>query len=161
MIEELQKYFENLLKGAGSNLVYTFEKDIKDTSPPKFAAIFPLVEELEKSKDKAIIKKSEESEVKRIEKFKRNTTFRLIIADINYKSAEKIYTNFLSEFSEFIKNEDGTYTGFEILKADWENTEDTILKSKILLSIEVLAKTSIYKDYEIKNVTWKGDGEYV
>ena len=160
MIEIYTNYLKKCLNNAGAKIFYTSLKELETSSTSSFTGIFVVSEELEKVYGKKVIYKNNEK-YRRIEKFKRKINFQVLIGDINVLKIENIFTKFMSEIDDKLILENGDVSFIEFSKVDYIDKKDTILKSEVTLQIDITFIELIYKDYPFKDISWRGDGEYV
>lgn len=158
-IEAYKDYFKKLLKSVDISIIYTTTKEI-EIGASTFGAIIVNSEDIEKSNNSINFVNNNLKKIKRKEKFKRNINFQILIGDSNVNKIEERFTKILSEINEYIEDEKGNKSKITLSKAQWIDKDDTILKSKITLIIDISITESIYKDYNYKNIEWGGDGEY-
>lgn len=82
---------------------------------------------------------------KRRKVFSRRLTFKVIIGGYGDEEVETIYENLLSHLDAGIYI-DGNYTELNVGDEDWVEKDDSILRAKVAVEVEITFDGGLYKD---------------
>lgn len=145
MFDECRNYLVSRLQDAGvRSRVITSNKRLKTCQDIRFAAVLFQNESFEFNGSKSKFEKSG-TQIKRMKKYDRETSYTVMIGGGEPEEAEKIYQDFLAGLDEGI-TVDGNYVPLIVEDAEWLDGEDTILRSKLIVSVNIRFNGGIYKD---------------
>ena len=137
------------LKQAGiRGKVYESLKDLKNSNSVQVGAVLRVGEKFARSGSK----KRFDDEGRRRQRnklFERTTVLHVVIADSDEDKVDTVLTKFLSIVSKGFPV-DGNWVDIEIGDADWLEKNDSILKSSVVVELDVTLRGGIYTDTEIK-----------
>lgn len=151
MIEVYQDYIEKKLKEAGiKTKVCRTMKELTTFSNAHVGAAIVHKDKLEREKKNKVYE-VEGSTIKRIRKFRRETTVNVVIGEFEASKCDEIFTRFLALIDRGIHDTSGNYVSIEIDEVDWVDKEDSILQSKIAAQIPITFHGGIYQDATYKS----------
>ena len=152
MYIECRDYLVSKLKEAGiKSKPFTNLKRLKTTQETHVGAVLSDKETFDRSGAKMIFNDQTGARHKRRKLFTRDLAFSVIIGDPDPLQTETIFEAFLKALDTGIYI-DGNYTAITIGEAEWAEEEDSILKAKVAVNIEVKFSGGVYKDSDFKHL---------
>lgn len=146
MLTECRKVLIENLQHAGfkRGQIYTSKKKLSICNESRVAAVLFESDDIAVHRSKRIYVLEGEKH-KRRKKYDREVSFNVVIGEYELEKVEDIYNHFLEELQEGIYVS-GNYVEIVPQKAEWFEDEDTILKSKCAVQLNVVFKGGVYKD---------------
>lgn len=152
MIRE-REYLIKKLKEAGiKSQVYTSMKKLKMAGEMHLGAILHNGDTFERTRKKRIFFSDTGEKMCRTTYLLRNSSFNVVISDPDELKCEEILNTFLDLIGKGLYVDDN-WVEIEIGEADWVEKDDSILKAKIAVQIELTFQgIRTYKDESVKNM---------
>ena len=145
-------YLIKILEESGiRSKVYTSFKKLKQGNELQVAAVLRNGEVFERSGSKKTYIDQEGQRKRRAKLWDRTTSVNVVIADTTEAKVEGILEEFLRRIRKGIEV-DRNWTDIEIGDVDWVEEEDSILKAKVAVQFEVILRSGIYEDRDLKQM---------
>lgn len=145
MISECKQFLIEELKKAGiKSQIHVAEKTLKISSESHIGAVLFQGDNFTRNGSKRQIE-TESGKVLRVKRLDRDIRFSVIIGDYNEDAVERTFDTFISNLPDGI-DVMGNYVEIEISDADWVPKEDSVLKSKLSVQIQITFKGGVYSD---------------
>lgn len=142
-------YLVEVLKQSGARgKIHGSLKALKNCSDIHVCAVLRTGEKFTRSGSKKRYADQEGQRKQRNKLFVRETGLHVVIADSDEEKVESILTAFLKRVAKGVAV-DGNWVGIEVGEADWLEGEDSILKSKVVVELDVTLTGGIYEDVDI------------
>lgn len=147
-----KNYLIKKLKEAGIKThIYDTMKSLETAGEPHLGAVLINGETFTRSSSKKTYTDQQGQKQRRLKLFDRKTSFRVIIAHTDAEKVEIILYHFLSILDTGI-TVSGNWEGITIGEADWVSREDSILRAKVAVQMDVEFAAGIYKDRKLKTM---------
>lgn len=130
---------------------YTTMKKLTSTYESHIGAVLFSKETYDRSGAKKVYSDQTGGQHKRRKVFSREATFAVIIGDADPDKVEQIFENFMTGLERGIYI-DGNYVYIDPGEADWTDDDDSILKSKMAVKVEIKFAGGIYKDTDLSKI---------
>ncbi len=145
-------YLIKILEESGiRSKVYTSFKKLKQGNELQVAAVLRNGEVFERSGSKKTYTDQQGQRKRRAKLWDRTTSVNVVIADTTEAKVEGILEEFLRRIRKGIEV-DRNWTDIEIGDVDWVEEEDSILKAKVAVQFEVILRSGIYEDRDLKQM---------
>jgi len=146
MYAESKRYLLDKLKAAGlKSNPYTSEKTLEKSMESHLGAVIFESETILRNGSKTYFKDEEGAQKKRRRVFDRKLMFNVIIGDYSDEAAEALFEAFLSSLDKGIYI-NGNYVPITVEDAAWVDKDDTLLKAKVAVQINISFDGGLYKD---------------
>lgn len=146
-------FLVGILKEAGiRGKIHESMKNLKNCNETHVCAVLRTKEDFARSGSKKRFTDQEGQRKQRNKLFERITSLHVVIADSSEEKVEEILEKFLKKISKGLSVDDN-WVDIEIGEADWVESDDSILKSKIAVEFDVTLTGGIYTDTDIKRVS--------
>lgn len=123
--------------------IHTSRKTLKQSGESHVAAVLFEDDQLQKAGSKRIY--TDAGQKKRRKKYVREITFTVVVGEYTIEKVQELYDAFLQRLPDGIYV-DGNYVDIDPKQADWIDEEDSILKAKCAVQLEVVCTGGIYMD---------------
>lgn len=146
-----RNYLIDTLEAAGirRNSIYITMKKLKAAGEYRTAAVLQVGETFERSGSKTKYVDQEGRRTTRRKLWDRKTNLRVIIADSTDDKVEEVLTEFLARLKKGIAV-NGNWVDIEVNEAYWTEGEDSILRAKVAVQIDLIFHGGIYRDDTLK-----------
>lgn len=146
--QELRKMMDQIgVRGR----IYTSMKALETSSAIEYGAILFLKETVSRS-TKSRRLKAEDLNVRRFRVFDRTLRYMVSFGSASAAHTEAMYEAFMRNLPKGILDPQGNYIPIEITEVDWMEKEDSILRSELLVQMQIIFETGLYKDNNILKV---------
>lgn len=153
MYAECKQYLLDKLKAAGlKSNPYTSEKALDKSMESHLGAVLFQSETILRNGSKTNYKDEEGAQKKRRKVFDRKLTFNVIIGDYSDEATEALFEAFLGGLDKGIYI-NGNYVPITVDDAAWVDKDDTLLKSKVAVQINISFDGGLYKDTDFAKVS--------
>ena len=141
-----KNYLLSKLTAAGlKSKPYTTQKSFARSQESHIGAVLFESENILRNGSKTFYKDQEGAQKKRRRLFDRDLSFTVIIGDYTDDAVEEIFERFLESLDIGIYV-DGNFVPIEPGSAEWVDTDDSILKAKVAVQIQITFKGGVYRD---------------
>lgn len=144
-----KEYLTNALKNGGINgRIYESLKELKMSHGNRYGGILRVSDKPTRSAHKKKFK--DQSGVAKLRRclYGCITTYNVIIAESTEEEAEKILYGFLSNLDRGYYDDDGNWVKVTPVATDWVDEDDSVMKAKVAIQVEVIFEYGIYRDEE-------------
>lgn len=135
------------LKEAGiKTAVLTSMKKLKLANEVHIAAVLRDGESYSRSNSKKIFVDQDGIEKRRIKLFQKTTKLKVIIGESTEEKCEEIFEKFIKLLGKGTDDGNGNWIDMELKDADWVESDDSILKSKIAVECIIECMSGVYVD---------------
>lgn len=153
MIREREYLIEKLKEAGIKSQVYTSMKKLKMAGEMHLGAILHNGDTFERTRKKRIFIAGTGEKMCRTTYLLRNSSFSVVISDPDELKCEEILNTFLDLIGKGLYV-DENWIEIELGEADWVEKDDSILKAKIAVQIELTFRgIRTYKDEPVKDMT--------
>jgi len=153
MYAESKQYLLDKLKAAGlKSNPYTSEKALEKSMESHVGAVLFETETILRNGSKTYFKNEEGAQKKRRKVFDRKLMFNVIIGDYSDEATEALFEAFLGSLDQGIYI-NGNYVPITVEDAAWVDKDDTLLKSKVAVQINISFDGGLYKDTDFAKVS--------
>lgn len=146
-------FLVGILKESGIHgKVHESMKSLRNCNETHVCAVLRATESFGRSGSKKRFTDQQGQRKQRNKLFERITNLHVVIADSSEEKVEEIIEKFLKKISKGLSVDDN-WVDIEIGEADWVESDDSILKSKIAVEFDVTLTGGIYTDTDIKRVS--------
>ncbi len=93
--------------------------------------------------------KTDKLSVRRFKVFDREINFMVSFGSSKAQHTESLYEDFMKKLDKAIIDKDENYVPIRLGAVEWLDSNDSILRSELLVQIEVIFEAGLYKDHEI------------
>ncbi len=153
MYAECKQYLLAKLKAAGlKSNPYTSQTALDKSMESHVGAVLFETEGILRNGSKTYYKDEEGAQKKRRKVFDRKLLFNVIIGDYSDEAAETLFEAFLGSLDKGI-DINGNYVPITVEDAAWVDKDDTMLKSKVAVQINISFDGGLYKDTDFAKVS--------
>ncbi|WP_312938880.1 SON protein [Oscillibacter sp.] len=153
MYAESKRYLLDKLKAAGlKSNPYTSEKALEKSLESHIGAVLFESEGILRNGSKTYFKDEEGARKKRRKIFDRKLMFNVIIGDYSDEAVETLFEAFLCSLNKGIYIR-GNYVPITVEDAAWVDKDDTLLKSKVAVQINISFDGGLYKDTDFTKIS--------
>lgn len=146
MYAESKQYLLDKLKAAGlKSNPYTSEKALEKCMDSHVGAVLFESESILRNGSKTYYKDEEGAQKKRRKVFDRKLLFNVIIGDYSDEAVETLFEAFLGGLDSGIYV-NGNYVPIAVEDAAWVDKDDSLLKAKVAVQINISFDGGLYKD---------------
>lgn len=155
MFTECRQFLIDRLKESGIRMEpITSMKKLRIYGDSHVGAVLFDEEDLSRNGSKRIYEDQSGVNRKRQKVFDRNIRFSVIIGEYQADRAEQIYETFLSKLRQGLMV-DGNYISVEPVKTDWVESDDSILKAKMGVRVQVECSGGVYIETVLTDIQEK------
>lgn len=151
MYKECRDVLEECLKQCGAKgTIHTSRKKLRASNESRVFAVLFGDDRLAKNNSKRIYTDAN-GKHKRRKRNDRELTFYIVIGEYEIEKVQEIYDSFLENIPDGIYV-DGNYVDIDPTAADWMDEEDTIIRAKCAVQVQVVCKGGVYKDTDFARI---------
>lgn len=152
MILHCREYLLSLLQQLElRGRIYTSMKELESSNAIEYGAVIFNSEELQRSTERRRFQ-FEQKSVRRFKIFDRKINFIISFGSASETHTEEMYETFLRLLAQGITDKENNYIPIEVEKIEWLDEKDSILRSKLLVQMQLSFHAGLYKDKEIIRV---------
>jgi hypothetical protein len=153
MYAESKQYLLDKLKAAGlKSNPYTSKTAMEKSMESHIGAVLFELETILRNGSKTHYKNEEGAQKKRRKVFDRKLMFNVIIGDYSDEAVETLFETFLGSLDQGIYI-NGNYVPITVEDAAWVDKDDSLLKSKVAVQINISFDGGLYKDTDFAKVS--------
>lgn len=146
-------YLEKALKNGGmKGRIYKSVKELKHAQGTHYGAVLRVKDNPARSTSMKKFVDQEGASKLRKKLYECETTYNIVIAAADEEEAEQILEGFLVRLEKGFYDERGNWIGVTPKETDWVDEEDSVMKSKVAIQMEVVFTYGIYRDDDMGQI---------
>lgn len=152
MIKERNYLIENLRSAGIKSTVHTSMKKLKLSGETHLGAVLHNGDTFERIRTCRTYLDESGNKKARVTHLLRASSFNVVISDSDDEKCEQILNRFLIGIGDGLVI-DGNWIDIEIGEAEWVEKDDSVLKAKIAVQVEIIfRKVRVYEDVDVKQI---------